>query len=174
MASNRQPTPKEVVMGIMTFIGKETKQVPGRSGVSHERTVIKYRCPKPGCPNPEVSFLEKTGFRNPYQHLRSCYARGRSSEQQDEAVKVLYAEALELHRKRGGTIRSHFEMNALSDYDKTIHAYIRWIVMRSSPISEVVDPEFRRISKYTQQVSKDTIVEVIFKLVELVKTMISG
>eukprot|EP00171_Calliarthron_tuberculosum_P023317 IDg23317t1 len=173
MASHIKPTPKMVVTAVMTFMGRDTKPIRARSGSIKNRIVLKYRCPKPGCPNPEVTFLENTGFRNPYQHLRACFARGKPVIEQDEVIHALYQEAMEMATRRGGTIRAHFQINTLSDYEKALAAYVRWIVMRNRPLREIQDTEFRRISRHTVHISKETLEDVLFKLVELVEKRIA-
>lgn len=120
-----------------------------------------------------ISFLDKSGYNNPYTHLRRCYARGKDLKDQEDVLLRLYEEAREAMTQKGGTIRSHFEMQSLSEYEKAIHGYIRLIVMKSLPLYYVSDPEVRNFSRYDVNIGKRTLVEVIFKLVELVEKKIA-
>ena len=55
----------------------------------------------------------------------------------------MYRKALEEKEKRGGMIRSHFDVEALSMFDKAVNGYLRLIVYKSVPISCVEDNEVR-------------------------------
>ena len=88
------PSPKEVFAGLMSFVGKEKRVfLDKESGRSIAKEYLRYRCLKPGCPVQVVSFLEKLGFQNPYAHLKSCYAKGRETKVQDEALARLHEDA---------------------------------------------------------------------------------
>lgn len=39
------------------------------------KAYIKYRYTEKVCMNPEVSFFDKSGYRNPYQHSRACFVK---------------------------------------------------------------------------------------------------
>eukprot|EP00171_Calliarthron_tuberculosum_P003975 IDg3975t1 len=97
------------------------------------RTYLKYRCPKPGCPVGFINFIDKSGYKNPYAHLKSCYAPRKSKGEQEEVLHRMYNDARLKMKRYGRTIRSHFEANALSDYEKAMYSYIRLIVMKNMP-----------------------------------------
>ena len=157
----------------MTFVGTEHKNVFSRSTTKlNKKLFLKYECPKPGCVTPIVSFLDKTGFNNPYQHLKSCYARGQSATQQQAVLRALYAEAQSTADRLGGSLKSHFRIDTLSEYEKTVNSYIRLIVLKSLPISYVDDNEIRSFSKFNMVVISKTIIQVIFQLVKLVESRI--
>ena len=85
----------------------------------------------------------------------------------------MYKEALESARAHGGTIRDHFQLYALSQYEQAVHGYIRWIVLCSRTVNEVEDLEFPRINRFSVSISVKTLTEVMFKLVELVESKIA-
>ncbi len=72
----------------MAFMGQEKRSVTDIStGRLTEKTYLKFRCPKPGCPNPVDAFLDKSGYKNPYVHLKSCYAKVLSAAGQEATVR---------------------------------------------------------------------------------------
>jgi len=160
--------PGDVVKALMKFEGKETKTIVGV-----ERKYLKYKCPKPGCRNPVVSFLEGSGFHNPQQHLFTCYAKGKPKSEQISIVNKLYEHARTLSTTQGGTIRSHFNAFALSEYEQAMHGYLRLIVMKNLPLASIEDAEFRAFSKFKEHIGHHTLQAVIFKLVELVESRIA-
>lgn len=87
------PSKKDVVVCLMEFVGKEGK-------TEDQPAYVIYRCPKEDCVKKCVRFREGSGFSNPYRHLRTCYGRGRSSEEQEEILLTMYNDAIEA---QGGT-----------------------------------------------------------------------
>lgn len=59
-----------------------------------EKTNLEYICPKESC-SKKISFLAKSGFRNPYIYLRSCYTKGNSPAAGEEKLKALFKQAVE-------------------------------------------------------------------------------
>eukprot|EP00171_Calliarthron_tuberculosum_P001364 IDg1364t1 len=166
--------PKDVVLAVMPFVGKETRSViESATGTVATKTYLMFHCPKPGCKNPIVAFQDKTGFKNPFCHLKACYARGQNAGQQEETLRKMVAEAREKRDREGGTIRSHFSSSTISPYEKTINAYIRLVVLKSLPMSIAEDPEFRRFSRHDSTVTRKTLIAVIYNLVELVEKRIA-
>ncbi len=104
---------KDVVNGIMAFQGKDVEE-------DSEVCYLKYRCPKPSCPNALVCFREKSGFTNPYAHLRCCYASGKSERLQNEVMSRLYEEARNTALQTGGSIRAHFRTESILAYAKAV------------------------------------------------------
>ena len=78
------PTQKQVVEALMTFVRREKKVVNGT-----EKTSLTFKCPKPTCPVGEITFKEKSGFNNPFTHLRSCYGRGKNVAEQKKLLHEL-------------------------------------------------------------------------------------
>lgn len=75
----------------MSFEGRETLS----SSDGGSKVYLKYRCPRPGCPKGTVKFLEGSGFKNPYVHLRSCFGRGQPMIEQEKTLNKLLDEARE-------------------------------------------------------------------------------
>ena len=71
-------------------------------------------------------------------------------------------------------MRSHFEPQSLSEYEKTIYSYLRLIVLKILPLYYIFDSEVRRFSRFKATVSNAKLVEVMPKLVALVKRRISS
>lgn len=155
---------KLIVTTVMSFVGSDTTT----SDDGTVRTYLKYRCPKPGCPK-ICRFLEKSGYSNPYAHLLSCYARNKSKAEQEKKLDELFNKARNSAQKSNGDIRAHFNVSALSEYEKAIHAYLDLIVGKSLPLSLVESAQFRAVSRYEHNVGVPKMTEVIFKLVELVE-----
>lgn len=159
---------KEIVETLMTFVSKETKTVNGKC-----RTHITYRCPKPTCTTKLITFQDKSGFQNPYAHLRSCYGKGKTPHEQDKLLQALFSEARSAAKNAGGTIKSHFQTDTLSEYEKAVIGYVRLIILCSEPFSITEDAEYRRFSKYDSVTTPKKVTETIMKLVELVEQRIA-
>ena len=159
---------KGIVQSHMVFVSKTSSE----DETEKLRNRLIYRCPKPGC-SKEVSFNENSGYSNPYQHLRSCYAKGKPQFEQNCVIQELHKSALEEFRKKRGSITSHFQSGNLSEYDRTVRAYLNIIVMRVLLLSCVEWTEMRSLLRYNCAVCRKTISETIFKLVELVENRIA-
>ena len=171
--SNLTVKPKDVVSSLLEFQGRETREIKERgTGLTVRKVYLKYKCLKPGCINPQVIFQDKTDFRNPYHHLRSCYTKGELPEKQDELPADMHIKERNEMESRGGTICSHFNVNTLSQSEQCMYGHIRWVLMGSRPISEIEDHEYRRQSKYVVHFKKETVQDVMFKLAELVEARI--
>eukprot|EP00171_Calliarthron_tuberculosum_P002661 IDg2661t1 len=144
MALKRSYTPKEIVTELMMYVGQEVEPAPEDPGSSVPKTFIIYECPKPGC-HKQIRFANKSGFRNPYVHLKSCFARGLSPSGQDEKLQ-------QIKQSTDGCASSLF---------------------KKIPVCAVQDSEFRSFSKFNVEISKATMVDVIFKLVEMVERYIT-
>ncbi len=129
-------------MTLMKHIGTDVSTNHGLS-----TNFLKYKCPKQTC-GVFVRFREKTGFSNPYRHLFSCYGMGKSSEEQEKILSELYEEVIELADKHGGTVLNHFQVSALTDYEKMIYSHLKLIIDCNLPISLVESPMLRSLSKY--------------------------
>ena len=164
--SSNAPTasPKQVVKALMKFKGHEDPMNP--------KSKLIYKCPKLGC-GKEMKFAPKSGFSNPYQHLRSCYARGMTRSKQESILQNLFREALQKQARSGGTILGHFSVQTLSELDSAMYSYIRLITMCNLPVSIVEDSIFRSVSRFEARLKRSSIVEVMFKLVELVEKRIA-
>ncbi len=108
------------------------------------KVFLHYRCPKPGCSKPIVTFGDKTGFHNPFSHLQSCYGRGKTLQEQDIVLKKLFEKARQdMERKGGDNSVALFTHNA-----SAVYGYLRMIILKNLPIHQVTDPEVRRFSKF--------------------------
>lgn len=113
--------------------------------------------------------MDKIVFKNPYRHLRSCFAKGLPVSLQDEKLLSLFHEARKKATLQGGAIRSHFAWNSLFEYEKTFAAYVRLIITCNLPLSYAENENIRRFYKYQLQLCKRTISSTILRLVELVE-----
>ena len=165
--------PKDVVLAVMTVAKTETKTVTEK-GKDVDRKFITLRCPKPSCAVKLVTIKEKSGYMNPFSHLRSCYGKGKTLTQQDDILARMYKDACDKAKASGGGIAQHFQSKGLSDYEKAVYHYTRLIVLRRYPISCVIDPELRAISKFTSVVDKNTMRGVLMSLVQLVEERITA
>ncbi len=112
-----------------------------QAGAQSRKEYLQYRCPKRNC---TVSFLGKTGFINPYAHLKRCYAKGLDSHAQEKTLDLLYLDACKEAKHSGGTILSYFATRALSKYQNAVHVNIRLIVLKNFPLHFVHDAEVRK------------------------------
>ncbi len=166
MYSNRKPTQK-IVTPLMRFVGCQNGNVRDKSSETIDiKHFFKYECPRTGCTRGTIKFATTSGFTNPHVHLNACYRHGLASSEQFDKLEEMYCKALEEKEKRGGTIRSNFNMEALSMFDKAVNGYLRLIMYKSVPLSCVEDNEFRRLCKFDVIIRRKLITNVIYKLSE--------
>ncbi len=141
----KSPSMKDVVLALMTIVGKEKRDVRDKAiGAVVQKEYLQYRCPKPNCTVSVICFLDKTGFSNPYAHLKRCYAKGLDSYAQEKTLRQLYLDACKETKHSGGTILSNFATRTLSKYENAVHSYIRLIVLKNFPLHFVHDAEVRK------------------------------
>ncbi len=68
-----------------------------------------YRSSKPNC-NAVVPFLDKSGFKNPYTHLKSCDIKGLDQQGQEKAILKLYTDAENESVLEGSSILKQFKL----------------------------------------------------------------
>lgn len=141
-----------------------------KSGVVKKKC-LKYRFLNPGC-DTTVPFIDKTGFGNPYVHLKACYGKGEDQSEQDKKLKTLYEKARKETAEAGRTSLSHFATQSSSEYDKAMFSYINVIVNKNLPIHFVQDPVIRQIHKFDVHICRYTLNRVIIELVKLVESKI--
>ena len=121
MASSN-PTYKDVVMELMPFVKQEEEQcenvsssttttTKGRPRKAKKKVWLTHQCPREACSKKTVRFLQGSGYKNPFSHLVSCYAKGKSTNERETYIFLLYEEALAKKVADGGSIRSHFDSN---------------------------------------------------------------
>ncbi len=159
---------KLVVTTLMRFRGIESINCNDGS----TKTYLKHQWPKPGC-NFIVNFATNTGFTNPYRHLLTCCGRNKPFDKQEIVIADLLEAAQISAKKSGGTILSHFNVNALSDYEKALHAYLRLIVLRNLRLSIVECTSFRSLSKFSEVIRCRQLTAAIVELATLVEKCIS-
>ncbi len=107
--TSSSPSQKHIVTSRMTFFERETKVFEDKTtGISVKKANRKYPCPQPGCINPVVIFLDKSGYQNPYQYRRSYYTKGKTRAQRDSVLAGLFENAIAEQQRHGGSIRSYF------------------------------------------------------------------
>ena len=132
-------------------------------------SIFEVSVPKSTCCNPELSFRDGTGYRNLYQHLLQCFARGKSKSEQESVIRSIYDEAKRAAKKRGGLVFSRFKIRMLPEYERAVSAYLRLIIRHLLPLSIMESQELRELSKYSTTISTRIIMDTIIKLVELVE-----
>ena len=166
------PKPKEFVTKLMKFEGTETRKVTGKNGEEQDKLYLQYSCPNISCKK-IVLFCVKSGFKNPYSHLRSCFTKGCTPQQADERMAELYKAAIEKMRVQGGTIMSKFKSITLTEYENGTYAYLRYLILMNVPISHIESQEIRDISRFKFRISRHHVVKIILSLVKLVELKIA-
>ncbi len=167
--------PKEIVQALIRPEGREMRKSSARQGSSEtEKCYLKYRCSRLGCRSGIVSFIEKSGYENPYSHLKSCYCKGSSPLQQEQQLQHLYAEARSQAEVLRGTILSHFHVHAVSPHDKAVYGWMKLVVLKNIPLSHIEDTEVRAWFCSNIHVPRYTVFKVIFQLVKLVEKRINS
>ena len=128
--------------------------------------------PETDMPRGRDHVQEKSGFKTPFTHLRSCYGRGKNAAEQTKLLHEFYNEAAQAFEQSGGSIRSHFRSDKLSDREETINTYVRLIVITSARFSIIDSHEYRRALRHNVAVTPETVKITIMKLVELVEIRI--
>lgn len=161
-------TPNEVVEALMTFFKKETKHITDKPGHTVQRSFLTYRWPKPDCSTGMINFRDKSSFRNPYAHLKSCYGKLRPVAKQEEILNQLYKDSREWMERLGGKIRANIQFRSLYEYEASMYGYIRLVLMNYLPISYVSDPDVCSFSRFNVTITPKTLQAVMIKLVGLV------
>jgi len=170
MASHK-PDPKQIVTTLMKFSGTVTRVVTEKGGGSVSKDFLEYICPKESCKK-KISFRAKSGFVNPYNHLRTCYFKGLSATDADRRMKELYNDAVDAMTANGGTIRSKFKTITMNEHEKGIYAYLRYLILNNVPIAHIESMELRHLSRFKARISQEHLVKIILALVELVELKI--
>lgn len=135
---------------------------------------VTWKCPNPTCTNPFITFQDKSGFQNPFTHLRSCYGRGEILPTQIEVLQNLYYEAFKVVQNVGSTIRGHVYSNALSEYEKNVNGYLRLIFLRSAPLLIVEDTDYRSFSCFKTVTISEKVKQTVLKFGALVEKRIEN
>jgi hypothetical protein len=85
-----------------------------------------------------------------------------------------YSNAKEEQKRKGGPLSDYFGLKAATPKEKAVYGYLKFLVMKSLPVSYVEDPMVREFSKFGEHpVSRDTLTRTIIQLVELVEGKIT-
>ena len=126
---------KEVVEALMKYLGKKQRDVKGK-----QREFVIYECMKPTCATRKIFFQAGAGYKNPYRHLKDCYGRGRTAEEQERVIHGIYSEVQQTSACGGGTISSHFRVDTLYDYENAVNSYVQLIILESCLLTIVYSP----------------------------------
>ena len=110
MSHGTNPSQEDIVRSPMLYKGKET-------WTSTKITNLIYRYPNFNCIKHTIKFEEKSGYSNPYRHLRSCLGKDKTSEEQYILLRKLYVEHREDNSTSNGSLLSHFSLRTILDYD---------------------------------------------------------
>jgi hypothetical protein len=158
----------ELTAELATPKGEVTRLI-GDKDVVH----LIYECPNYLCKEAKclLSFQKKSGFANPFNHLKTCVADGK-----EEVLYVIYDENLKSKQKLGLGVYfgAYFEPSAkrITPYEHAVHVYLAMIAFNNLPVSIVGDTLYQNFSKYDFTISVKTIKGTIFKAVELVEQLI--
>ena len=131
MTTHPNPTPKVIIQELMQYLAKEMVEVETPNNEAMIRkTYSKYACPKPRCQVAEVNSLDKTGYKNPFSHLKTYYGGDLPPSKLDELIMRMYHDTVKDEETKGDSIRSHFAIHAASPYDGAIYLYLRLIAMK--------------------------------------------
>ena len=77
---------KDSVNALMKFEGTETRTVKTSSGEEAQKNYLCYLCPNV-THSKVIAFQAKSGFRNLADHLKMCYGKEKSTEEQDSTIQ---------------------------------------------------------------------------------------
>lgn len=94
--SSPKPVPKQkvVVLQLMEFFQTEQLSETSKNGIAIPRLFLFHKCPRKECSVKVIKFLDKTGYNNPFTHLRTCYGKGKSLAEQESHILGLYGRHL--------------------------------------------------------------------------------
>lgn len=99
------------------------------TGKLEKKIFLHYQCTKRTCTSPDICFLESIEFMIPYSRPCLRCLRSYPFEEQERVMRQVYADKRAAMQRSVGAVVSHFRVQQLSDYDKPIIAYTRWIVI---------------------------------------------
>lgn len=135
------------------------------------RIYLAYECPMLSCKKP-IAFRNNTGYQNPCNHLQICFGRGNSETDAKEIIQQPYKGARQTTLQYGGTIRANFRRSSLSEYEKAIYQYVKYIIIKNVPGGHIESNEFRSISKYDFSTGAKTLRSVILIVAKLAENII--
>jgi len=149
----------------MEFIGEEKRDVKHNGVVVRsDVTYLVYkllkgdRCKKP---DQKVAFQKSSGFRNPYDHLSSCY----------KSKAKINREVIQ-----GRSLSQIERVQTLtpSERERAMLSYLKFVVLGNAPLYSVADEVYRDFSKYKSGFSRRYFNSVMYALVELVEKKITS
>lgn len=138
-----------------------------------ENVYVKYMCPRMDWRMRLAVFRENLGFNNSYSHLKSFHWKGLKLDRKSKRANELFNKDRSEMIASGGTIWSHFSVHSLFEYEKAVYGWFRMVFIRNTPLWHVMDIEACHWFCHNIDVSKNTLVKVIFYLVQLVEERIT-
>eukprot|EP00171_Calliarthron_tuberculosum_P002931 IDg2931t1 len=165
-----RPQQRDVVHMLMSRKPNILRDVSSSRGVSRKNVEHHvYACPRGDqCRSGGTVMFEKgSGYSNPFKHLRTCVSDGDDSR----LFEIFYSRRNE--KRQFGPGASSAVLTSATKKEQAMHCMLRFIVLKSMPISYVEDPIVRSFSKLEQNFSIKFTKSVIFKLTELVEQRIA-
>ena len=158
---------EKVVKLLAKFVRHESKLVGNKT-----RNLLVYKCPSEGCNlrDNEIVFPDKTGFTNPFKHLKMCVAQNDLKHLADYYWTKADA------KESGSLVTAHFSVlrkNVVPEESRDIFNWIRLIVQNSLPINIVEDSSFRDFHGSDKKHSGVKIKQIMFKLCEYVEKLLA-
>lgn len=167
-------TPKKFVLAMIPLLRTELCDVNGSNGLRQDVLHSVFRCPKGDLCTANVNGVKgeykcqaSYGYTNPCRHLLTCYAGSNEEYLKSEYTKKLASSQHDVDRY---LVRKR-EPNTK---EEAMHTYIQFIVDNCYPLAVVEKPSFRKINRFYTVVSRKTIRELIFKLVEVVERKLAA
>ena len=154
-------SPKDAVQLLMTRTTNEpvVEEKASRGGGSSVASFHIYECKRCG----ETKRREVTaGYGNPYDHLKRCYGNKYNLNDVYQQAKRLQLTGSE------ESIVSLLRLKGATPRELAVIDWLRYVVEKSKPLSDVDDRFIRDFCKHNVVVSSKLVKEVIFALVDLV------
>ena len=149
---------------MVVFSQPYCKEKINQNGSRWHVMVFTYMCPKPGCCR-VVEREDKTGYSNPFAHLKSCYGG------KDQVLR-LYKSAWDEADKTGASVSTYLKSLTANEKDNIILDWIKLLVDKQLPMCFCEDFLLQAFSEHNIPMSQKTIKETIFKLVGKVEKKI--
>lgn len=113
--------------------------------------------------------VPKSGFSNLFSHMASCCDGGEDGLVSMYENALARAKAAGVDASKDGNIRPFLDAGNVSDKARTIHGWLKWIAEKNMPLTAVQDDVHREFSQFKINISYQTLVDVMGKVVELVE-----
>jgi len=140
-------SPKEITMKCCRFKEPVFNEYKGKQ-------YHNYGCIIENCPRPLIPIKAKGGFTNIRRHFLHNHTNNNQEELDILVESIIGSES--------DKITGHY--TKITEYEKVLFGILQYFMVRNHPLSDIEDPEYREISKFSKLYSfkmfKDVLKEI--------------